>query len=1552
MKILTRIFGKWLPVLPIMLMAVPAIAQPDPWPVMTNTAKPWARWWWMGNAADERNLAELMETYSEAGIGGLEIAPVYGAVGFEDRYLSYLSEAWMNRLRFTVEQGQRLGLGIDLTGGTGWPFGGPQVTVSDAASKLVYRTFMLKHGEGVKGPVRPEDPKDEGAKLMELVAYDPEGRGTVLTGKVAANGTLTWKAPADGWRLYAVFLGKTGQQVKRAAPGGKGFTLDHFSPGALDRYLARFDSAFAGRPPGVRAFYNDSYEVYGADWTEGLFDEFRKRRGYDVRLHLPELLGDEGGPKAARVKSDYRETLSELLLEYFTERWTAWAHRHGAITKNQAHGSPGNLLDLYAAVDIPEMETFGASDFPIPGFKPAIKPERGDQPDPVLMKFAASAAHLTGRKLVSSETFTWLGEHFRTSLAQCKPEVEQCFLSGINHVFYHGITYSPKEAGWPGWLFYASMNFVPNNSWWPHLKGLNAYISRVQSVLQDARVDNELLLYWPVYDLWDDPKGRMKTFTVHNVEEWLHGSPFYEAVRQLEAGGYGVDFISDRLISQLRAVDGGLQTAGGQAYKALLVPSTRRMPLETLEALVTLAGKGVPVIFQAWPEDVPGFGDLGDRNRRFKELLKRGDRIRLAPDLVAALENQGLMGERVAVDGLKYLRLKYEGGTVYYLVNHGSADIDRWIGFSAARQAALFMDPQTGAYGQAPCHMRRGRSGLRVQLRAGEALFVRFPAAVQVEPSGTYPGWRYREALRGEWKLERPWSLSFAEGGPKLPPSRELKELKWWTNLPGEDNNMFSGIGIYETTFTADSLSAEHGYELTLPGLAGSSRVLVNGQDAGLIWSVPYRLDIGPYLQPGQNHIRIEVANLMANRIRTLDRRGVEWKKYHETAFVNIDYRPFDASDWDVEPSGLTGPAVIRIYAYTATPSVQHVGDVGGQEQAIIQRFVVAQDGSGDFKTIQEAVNAVRDHSQVQATILVKNGIYREKLVIPSWKKNILIKGEDRRKTIITNDDYSGKEYPGKDFTGNGQYSTYTSYTLLVQADGCVLENLTVRNTAGPVGQAVALHMEGDRCEVVNCDILGHQDTLYTAKGRQYFRNCFIEGTTDFIFGEATAVFSKCTIRSLRNSYITAASTGKHQAFGYVFFDCKLTAAEGVDHVYLGRPWRPFAKTVFITTEMGKHIAREGWDPWKGDKFFPEKEKTVFYGEYGSWGPGADPEGRVSWSRQLMPAEIQHYVLDTIFSGWRPGSVVRDSAGITGIRDMSFMPEKEFSRMLKSYPGIQLVRGGPHQERITRDITYASRSGTALMADVYRARTDRAASAVLLLFGGGWRSGDKLQLGPLGERLAAEGFTCVAIDYRLSTHAQYPAAVCDVKTALGWMRRRADSLGIDPDRIAVLGFSAGGQLAALVGTTAESTVFGDQCENPGDDRVQAIIDIDGILAFIHPESGEGNDKKTTSAATNWFGYTKFERPDLWRQASALTHVSADTPPTLFINSSVDRMHAGREDFIRALDRHGIYHETRVFADAPHSFCLFEPWFTPMVETVTKFLHKVLRGAPSSTPGID
>jgi len=312
------------------------------------------------------------------------------------------------------------------------------------------------------------------------------------------------------------------------------------------------------------------------------------------------------------------------------------------------------------------------------------------------------------------------------------------------------------------------------------------------------------------------------------------------------------------------------------------------------------------------------------------------------------------------------------------------------------------------------------------------------------------------------------------------------------------------------------------------------------------------------------------------------------------------------------------------------------------QQISLPAEITVSKDGKGDYNTIQEAVNSVRDLGQKRVIIHIKRGTYQEKLIIPSWKIKISLIGEDPENTIITNQDYSGKVYPnGKDSFGKAKFSTYTSYTVLVQGNDFIAENLTIENTAGKVGQAVALHVEGDRVIVRNCRLLGNQDTLYTAtaNSRQLYEHCYIEGTTDFIFGEATVVFNQCVIKSMANSYLSAAATSPLQQFGFVFLHCKLIADSNITKVYLGRPWRPHAKTVYLSCEMGSHILPEGWNPWKGDLMFPDKEKTTYYAEFGSTGIGASVKNRASWAKQLSAKEARQYTIKNILQGkdnWHP----------------------------------------------------------------------------------------------------------------------------------------------------------------------------------------------------------------------------------------------------------------------------------------------------------------------------
>ena len=289
--------------------------------------------------------------------------------------------------------------------------------------------------------------------------------------------------------------------------------------------------------------------------------------------------------------------------------------------------------------------------------------------------------------------------------------------------------------------------------------------------------------------------------------------------------------------------------------------------------------------------------------------------------------------------------------------------------------------------------------------------------------------------------------------------------------------------------------------------------------------------------------------------------------------------------------------------------------------------IVVSRDGTGNFRTLQEAIESARAFMDYTVTIYVKNGVYKEKVIVPSWVENIDIIGEDRDKTIITYDDHANINKMG----------TFRTYTVKVEGSDITFKNLTIENNAAQLGPAVALHTEGDRLKFINCRILGNQDTIYTGAKftRLYFKDCYIDGTTDFIFGPSTALFEDCIIHSKRNSYVTAASTPKEAKYGYVFKHCKLTAEPGVDKVYLGRPWRPYAYTLFIECELGKHIVLAGWHNWGKQS----NEETARYMEYKNTGEGANASERVAWSKQLTKKEAEAVTVDAIFrtqSDWNP----------------------------------------------------------------------------------------------------------------------------------------------------------------------------------------------------------------------------------------------------------------------------------------------------------------------------
>ena len=894
------------------------------WPPVNAETRPWTRWWWMGSAVDTENLTYNIAEFAKAGIGGVEITPIYGVKAADAKYINYLSPKWMNMLSHTETVSRQMGVKTDMNTGTGWPFGGTEVTLEDAATKAIFKEYSAKGGEMVSFLiVADEDDNKSSAYLSRLMAYSSKGERKNLTKLVSNTGEFKWKATAGDWKLIALFVGKTRQEVKRAAPGGKGYVMDHFSASAVRNYLDKFDKAFANEGTQFpNAFFNDSYEVYNADWTPALLQEFELRRGYRLENYLPELLGKGNSDVARRVVSDYRETLSELLLTDFTRQWTDWAHAHGSLTRNQAHGSPANIIDLYATVDIPECEIFGISDFDIPGLRFDSIRKKNDG-DPVTLKMASSAAHIAGKKFTSSETFTWLTEHFRTSLSQCKPEIDQVFTTGVNHVFFHGSPYSPKEAAWPGWLFYAAVNMSPTNSIWKDAPAFFSYITRVQSFLQYGAPDNDLLVYFPVYDIWyEQQRDYYFAFSIHGLRDKL--PKFYNSVESILRSGRDVDYITDSFILSAKVENGLIKTIGGASYKALVLPAVKFLPVETAAKLKQLAHEGAKIIFvKDYPKDVPGFYNYKQRmkklnkvfdvlsNSNFNQILTReiGQGAFLTgSDYNALLDVAGVKSESFSKQfNGKYIRRKNESGHHYFFTQLSNKPIETWVPLAVDAVSAQFFDPMTSETGKAKIRKNGKNVEVYMHLLPGQSVILKTFDSENIQ----IPDWDYLTPDGFQMDLNRNWEISFVHSEPAISGTFKTDKLISWTELAHENATKNMGTARYSTQFVLADLNS-YEYELNLGDVRESALVRVNGNEVVTLFAVPFKVNIGKFLRKGINTLEVDVTNLPANRIADYDRRGVEWRVFNEINFVDINYRKTLYDKWDVSPSGLIGTVEIR----------------------------------------------------------------------------------------------------------------------------------------------------------------------------------------------------------------------------------------------------------------------------------------------------------------------------------------------------------------------------------------------------------------------------------------------------------------------------------------------------------------------------------------------------------------------------------------------------------------------------------------------------------------
>ncbi len=891
-------------------------AQDTEWPTPSLDARPGTRWWWMGSAVDADNLTLNLERYAKAGMGSVEITPIYGVQDNESRELSFLSPEWMQMLQHTESEAARLGMQVDMNTGTGWPFGGPEVTIDDAACKLFVNEYDMTGGQQVSLKVEYRDPKQAPyPKLERLMAFSDQGKTLDLTAQVK-DGELTWQAPKGEWHLVAAFCGKTRQRVKRAAPGGEGYVLNHFSAEAVKRYLERFDRAFEQTATSMpHNFFNDSYEVYNADWTEGLFDEFLARRGYKLEEHLREFLNDSTRTdEGRRIVSDYRLTLAELLRTNFTDQWTAWAHSHGSLTRNQAHGSPANLIDLYAAVDVPECEGFGLSEFGIRGLRTDTIRKQNDA-DFSMLKYASSGAHISGKRLTSSETFTWLTEHFRTSLSQCKPDIDLMFTAGVNHAFFHGTTYSPADAAWPGWKFYASIDMSPTNTIWRDAPAFFSYITRCQSFLQMGQPDNDFLVYVPVYDMWHEQDGRLLMFDIHSMGR--RAPRFIRAVDLIREAGYDMDYTSDSFLLTATVEKGQIVTSGGASYRALVIPGARLMPNEVLEKIEALAEQGATIVFlDQYPESVPGYSDLQKRNKAFAKSLKKikareGQGVIFGTDYAATLAQTNVTPEAlISEHGLNIIRRSNSDGHHYFISALKPDDTEAWIPLAVSAKSAAIYNPMDGSKGKAQLRQTDGRSEIFLQLKSGESLIVKTFAEADID----LPAWQYVHQSK-DASIDitaQKWAFRFIESTPVVSNAPDSITLGSWTDLEAENAKTNMGTALYSTTFTIDNPDNYADWLLTLGDVRESARVRINGNDVATLWAVPFECRVGSFLRKGENTIEIEVTNLPANRISQMDREGEKWRIFKDINIAALGYKKGDYAGWAPVESGLLGPVVLR----------------------------------------------------------------------------------------------------------------------------------------------------------------------------------------------------------------------------------------------------------------------------------------------------------------------------------------------------------------------------------------------------------------------------------------------------------------------------------------------------------------------------------------------------------------------------------------------------------------------------------------------------------------
>lgn len=849
----------------------------------------WTRWWWLGSALTENDITAELTALHTAGFGGVEISPIYAPDDPAAQPIDYLSATFEQRFRHAVRTARAKGMDVDCILGTGWPYGGPWIGPNERAMGLSVVPFAQRK--------RPEGSLELGFS-GELVALAVPTR----------------------------------QQVKRSGPGGAGNVVDPYSRQATETFLAPINAFFnrlgADTP---RAVFNDSWEVYGATTTPSIAKSFEKSAGYPFTDAIASLAQKPASAFAKDQRCDYAAHIEALTHSEFLSHWNMFAKSHRAKTRFQAHGAPGNLIDFYAAADIPEAEQFGCGPLVLSGRQPLVaipKPVSHEVAveEMFICTLAASAAQLTGKPLVSAEAFTWLGEHGATPLDHIRAEVDELFLAGINHVFCHGTAASPQNAAWPGWMFYASNHFGPTNPWFAHIKPLTDYIARAQSLLQGSTIWGDALVYFPIWDARGDinQASPVTTYTLHGTADWLRtGMPGLAAlVQQWFRDGSQVSMVSDALLKKIEVQRDGRVGCFGSSWKCIVIPECTTMPETTLARLQWLASEGAHVIvLGSSPKTVPGHHRREQRQQTFdaiwtaltqqpNKVTKQAETtfkvglglVSFAPTWTAARKAAGWLREPLADSTLGIRRFRIGNVRANYILNraNGSSRNHITVAHTGPRpHTATVLDPMTGKSFVAPVVSHTSESvTLRAALPKDSVRIIVWDDPNMPAPVGIVKHRKMRTLSIASW------DVTPVMGSVKPEPMKNVRLDDWCTWSPAW--RAFSGRAIYKANVMCTS---KRSVSIDLGDVRHSARIYWNGSEIATLISAPYCFEIPAAAVRNTNTLEIEVANLMLNGLIGCEKSGNKWQKFY---FVGIDYKPFTATSHGELPSGIIGPIVIQ----------------------------------------------------------------------------------------------------------------------------------------------------------------------------------------------------------------------------------------------------------------------------------------------------------------------------------------------------------------------------------------------------------------------------------------------------------------------------------------------------------------------------------------------------------------------------------------------------------------------------------------------------------------